>query len=129
MIDDIITTGTIMTGIIVTGDTTPVYEKPETPAPEDTPDTKTYTTVLPSQGTLNYGQVIPYLVDTYKLKNSAGKSFNFSNVSKSNILYTPFNIAASKSMIGETINPVSKVSCNTYLVLKGIALGRTVNYT
>ena len=108
--------------------------EPTPPVVEPTPTSPTkppatYTTVLPSQGTLNYGHVIPYLVDTYKLKNSSGKSFSFSNITSSNILYTPFNIAASKSMIGENINPVGKVSCNTYLVLKGIASGWTVSYT
>ena len=31
-------------------------------------------------------------------------------------------------MIGADINPASKVSCNTYLVLKGIAAGWKVEY-
>ena len=31
-------------------------------------------------------------------------------------------------MIGADINPASKVSCNTYMVLKGIAAGRKVDY-
>ena len=32
-------------------------------------------------------------------------------------------------MIGENISPASKVSCNTYLVLKGMAAGWKVTYT
>lgn len=43
-----------------------------TPTPEATPaPTPTYSTVIPSQGNLNYAQVIPYLVNTYKLKNTS----------------------------------------------------------
>lgn len=96
---------------------------------ETTPKESNHISVLPSQGTLNYAQVIPYLVQQYKLTNSSGRSFNFANISKSNILYGPFAIAASKAMIGENINPMSKVSCNTYLVLKGMAAGWDVTYT
>lgn len=112
----------------VTGDTFGVNEAQPSTTPTSTTET-TYTTVLPAQGNLNYAQVIPYLVNTYKLKNSSGKSYNFTNITKSNVLYAPFNIAASKAMIGEKINPASKVSCNTYLVLKGMAAGWDVNYT
>lgn len=137
-----------MSGDILSGDTTPDYTASEhptdttdpktdifapseqvTPTTSETTEESTYTTVLPSQGTLNYAQVIPYLVNTYSLKNTSGKSFTFTNITKSNILYAPFNTAASKSMIGETINPASKVSCNTYLVLKGMAAGWQVSYT
>lgn len=84
---------------------------------------------LPAKGTLNYAQVIPYLVASYNLKNTSNKNTTFNNISKSNDLYNPFNIAASKSMIGWDINPTSKLSCNTYLVLKGIAAGRKVEYS
>lgn len=126
--------------VSLTGETTPDYipsepiNEPQAPAtdtfaPSEEPQAPTYTTALPSQGTLNYSQVIPYLVEQYSLKNTSGKSYNFANVSRSNILYTPFNIAASKAMIGENINPITKVSCNTYLVLKGIAAGWSVSYT
>lgn len=134
-------TGSTTSGTILTGDTTPEYvatsgSTSETPttdtfAPE-TPEVAaepTYTTVLPAQGTLNYSQVIPYLVEKYNLKNTSGKTFTFTNVSKSNVLYAPFNTAATKAMIGEGINPISKVSCNTYLVLKGIAANWSVSYT
>ena len=145
---DIMTGSILTTGIVLTGDTTPIYEPTSgttttivensipadsdnvvvSPKPEVKPE-PSYSTVLPAQGNLNYAQVIPYLVNTYKLKNTSGKSFNFNNITSSNILYSPFNTAASKSMIGETINPSSKVSCNTYLVLKGIASWWKVSYT
>ena len=135
--------GNTLSGETMSGDTTPEYTgNILTPSlseattdtfdtqPEQKPATEPkVTTVLPSQWTLNYAQVIPYLVDKYKLKNTSGKTFTFTNVSKSNVLYTPFNIAASKAMIGENISPASKVSCNTYLVLKGIAAWWKVSYT
>ena len=87
----------------------------------------TVTTVLPSKGTLNYAQVIPYLVSTYNLKNN-GKSTTFTNITSTSALYSAFNIAANKGMIGVGINPASKMSCNTYLVMKGIAAGWKVEY-
>lgn len=88
-----------------------------------------YTTVLPDQGVLNYAQVIPYLIDTYNLTKRGANDFTFASIATNNVLYVPFNIAASYSMIGTTINPSGKVSCNTYLVLKGIAQDREVSYT
>lgn len=112
-----------------TGDTFGVTQSQEATTTTPSQTETTYTTVLPAQGNLNYAQVIPYLVNTYKLTNTSGKSYNFTNITKSNVLYAPFNIAASKAMIGEKINPASKVSCNTYLVLKGMAAGWDVNYT
>ena len=87
----------------------------------------TSTTVLPSRWTLNYAQVIPYLVSKYNLKNTS-KSISFKNITTDNSLYNAFNIAANRGMIGADINPASKVSCNTYMVLKGIAAGRKVDY-
>ena len=94
-----------------------------------TPTNNSFKESLPAKGTLNYAQVIPYLVWTYNLKNTSNKNTTFTNISKSNDLYSVFNIAASKSMIGWDINPTSKLSCNTYMVLKGIAAGRKVEYS
>jgi hypothetical protein len=92
-----------------------------------TTESSTITTILPNKGTLSYAQIIPYLVSEYKLKSS-GKSVSFKNITSNNALYKSFSIAASKGMIGSDINPASKVSCNTYLVLKGIAAGWKVEY-
>jgi hypothetical protein len=89
--------------------------------------TVTSSLILPNKGTLNYAQVIPYLVSHYKLK-STGKAPSFKNISPSNSTYSTFVIAANKGMIGNDINPASTVSCNTYLVLKGIAADWKVDY-
>lgn len=113
---------------VVTGtDKTDTFAPTETVKPTTPSEDDTITTVLPNKGTLNYAQVIPYLVSKYNLK-SGGKSTSFKNITSSNALYSAFNIAASKGMIGAEINPASKVSCNTYLVLKGIAAGWKVDY-
>ena len=111
-----VTTGTVNTDTFEKKDTNP-----------STTEESTITTVLPNKGTLNYSQVIPYLVSKYNLK-SWWKSTTFTNITTSNALYNSFNIAASKGMIGWNINPASKVSCNTYLVLKGIAAWWKVEY-
>lgn len=100
-----------------------------TSTPTPTTTNNSFKEALPAKWTLNYAQVIPYLVGTYSLKNTSNKNTTFKNISKSNDLYTSFNIAASKSMIGGDINPTSKLSCNTYMVLKGIAAGRKVEYS
>lgn len=142
------TSGTIVAIDLITGDininnlsgkTEPEYIKPtvstgsntdtfqtKDPEPVKTADSN-ITTVLPTKGTLSYAQVIPYLVSKYNLKNN-GKSTNFTNISSTNSLYSTFNIAANKGMIWVNINPASKVSCNTYLVLKGIAGWWKVEY-
>lgn len=126
----------------LSGDTTPTYVAPtvsattgtqvdtfdvqpvETTTPTVSSDSTIepkYSTVLPAQGALTYAQVISYLVDHHKLKKVGSRTFNFTNIASSNVLYTPFAIAASHAMIGTDINPSTKVSCNTYMVLKGIA--------
>ncbi len=112
---------------ITTSETTSVdtFQKPDTNP--TTIQESTITTVLPNKWTLNYAQVIPYLVSKYNL-TSNGKSTSFTNVSSTNALYSAFNIAASRGMIGTDINPASKVSCNTYMVLKGIAAWWKVEY-
>jgi hypothetical protein len=86
----------------------------------------TSSTIL-SKWALNYAQVIPYLITTYNL-NNASKNTTFTNISKTNPLYKAFNIAANRGMIRASINPSSKVSCNTYLVLKWLAAWRRVEY-
>jgi hypothetical protein len=44
-------------------------------------------------------------------------------------LYPAFATAYTKGMIGKTISPGTTVSCDTYIVLKGIAANREVYYT
>lgn len=136
-----VVTGTVDISTLGSGkDAIPEYTKSTTTSWTTTVDTfqkkdpdptateeSTVTTILPNKGTLSYAQVIPYLVSQYKLK-STGKSISFRNITSSNALYSAFAIAASKGMVGADINPASKVSCNTYLVLKGLAAGWKVDY-
>lgn len=77
----------------------------------------------------SYGSIIPYLVKTYKLKDTDKANPKFTQISSRTTLYSAFATAYSKGMIGTTISPATKVSCDTYLVLKGIAAGRKVSYT
>ena len=65
-----------------------------------------------------YGAVIPYLVKTYNLKDTDKTNPKFTRVSVKNSLYSSFATAYSKGMIGTNIDPGTKVSCDTYLVLK-----------
>lgn len=135
-------TGDVDINKLTTGNDTPSYTKPigenwssqdtfETKkevAPLTTSSTPSISTTLSSKGNLNYAQVITYLVSHYGLKNISGKYPTFTYVAKTNTLYPTFAIAASKGMIGASTNPTNKVSCNTYLVLKGIAAGWKVDY-
>lgn len=78
---------------------------------------------------MTYAQVIPYLVKTYKLTDTDNKNPILTRVSEKNSLYNSFAIAVSKGMIGKDIKPTTMVSCDTYLVLKGIAANREVAYS
>lgn len=77
----------------------------------------------------SYGKIIPYLVTTYKLKDTDKINPIFQFVSAKSSLYAAFATAYSKRMIGKDIKPTTKVSCDTYLVLKGIAAGWKLSYT
>lgn len=107
----------------------PATTAPETVKPvvqEETSTTAKDTTVVVNG---SYGSVIPYLVKTYNLKDTDKAYPKFTRVSVKNALYSSFATAYSKGMIGTSINPGTKVSCDTYLVLKGIAAGWKVSYT
>ena len=95
---------------------------------EPAPSSEALSDVSESE-TLSYAQIIPYLVNTYKLSKIGSKTFTFTTIGQENSLYPSFAIAASHSMIWSTINPSTKPSCDTYLVLKGIAQQRKVDYT
>lgn len=75
-----------------------------------------------------YAKVIPYLVSTYKLTDSDKTNPVFEYVSASSSLYKSFATAYSKWMIGPAIKPTTRVSCQTYLVLKWIAAWWKVSY-
>lgn len=70
---------------------------------------------------LNYGQVIPYLVDHYNLTKNGSRAYNFSNMPAGSPLQNAFEVAASHAMIGTSTNPDSNPGCDTYLVLKWLA--------
>ncbi len=112
---------------IVDTDLTPAYEADPVETTTNTTTTTSSTASLPS-GLLTYADVIPYLVTTHNLTKAWSSNPTFTNISTTNSLYSPFAIAASRGMIGGNINPGSNVSCNTYLVLKGIAQWRQVTY-
>lgn len=83
----------------------------------------------PNSTYMTYAQVIPHLVKTYELVDSDAKNPSLTRVSRTNELYPTFATAVSKGMIGKDVKPTTTVSCDTYLVLKGIALGWKVKYT
>lgn len=86
------------------------------------------TTTTSSTVDWTYASVIPYLVKTYSLKDTDKSNPVFQFVSAKSSLYTAFATAYSKTMIGKNVNPTTRVSCDTYLVLKWIAAGRKVTY-
>ncbi len=100
----------------------------EEPKSEPAPSSEALSDVSENEA-LSYAQIIPYLVKNYNLNKIGSKTFTFTTIGQENSLYPSFAIAASHSMIWSTINPSTKPSCDTYLVLKGIAQKRTVTYT
>lgn len=114
--------------IILEGDTDRVITT--TPVTDETAlEKKEVSDTSSSYSAWVYGSVIPYLVSHYSLTNTKKMYPKFTYISTKNDLYASFATAYSKAMIGTTINPATKVSCDTYLVLKGIAAGWKVSYT
>lgn len=72
-------------------------------------------------GQLSYRSVLNYLVRRNELTVLRNSPTRFDNVRMSDPDYQVFNIAAQRRMIGKNITPDANVSCQTYIVLKGLA--------
>lgn len=74
-------------------------------------------------------QAVKHLIDTYHIPLSTSKSVKFTHIAKSHPDYPYMKTALEKKMIGSTTNPNLIVSCDVYVVMKGIAEGWTIKKT
>lgn len=69
---------------------------------------------------------IKHLIVEYGIPLSTSKSVKFTHVAMSNPAYPYMKTALEKKMIGSTSNPDTFVSCDVYIVMKGLAEGWSV---
>jgi hypothetical protein len=73
---------------------------------------------------------IKHVIDTNHIPLSTKTDISFTTLSKSNTNYAYFKTAYEKRMIGKNTDPTKQISCDTYMVIKGIGEGRNVgSYT
>ncbi|MBQ9553649.1 hypothetical protein IJU97_01435 [bacterium] len=68
-------------------------------------------------------EAIKHLISTYNIPLSTSTSQKFTYVAKSNENYPYMKTALEKKMIGTTTDPNMIVSCDVYMVMKGLAEG------
>ena len=75
-------------------------------------------------------EAIKYVIDTNAIPLSTKTDISFTTLSKSHTDYAYFKTAYEKRMIGKNTDPVKQISCETYMVIKGLGEGRSVgSYT
>ncbi|MDR0860666.1 MAG: hypothetical protein LBO09_06970 [Candidatus Peribacteria bacterium] len=118
------TTGTtITTGTVInTGAKTPTTgTSTNEVTPQSTPEKVKDITMI---------EAIKHVIDTNTLPLSKKTDISFTSMSKSNADYTYFRTAYETRMIGKNTDPSKQISCDTYMVIKGIGEGRNVgSYT
>ncbi|MDR2541412.1 MAG: hypothetical protein LBD11_06770 [Candidatus Peribacteria bacterium] len=65
-------------------------------------------------------EAIKHIIDTNDLPLSQKTDINFTTMSKSNADYKYFRTAYETKMIGKNTDPSKQISCDTYMVIKGI---------
>lgn len=72
---------------------------------------------------------IKHLIQVNAIPLSTSKTVRFTYVAQSSEAYPYMKTALEKKMIGSTTNPETLISCDVYMVMKGLAEGRTVTRT
>jgi hypothetical protein len=73
---------------------------------------------------------IIHVIDTNAIPLSATTDITFTSVSKTSNNYAYFKTAYEKRMIGKNTDPSKQISCETYMVIKGLGEERAVgSYT
>lgn len=72
---------------------------------------------------------IKHLIQANAIPLSTSKTVRFTHVAQSNADYPYMKTALEKKMIGSTTNPETFISCDVYMVMKGLAEGRTISKT
>jgi hypothetical protein len=73
---------------------------------------------------------IKHIIEVNAIPLSTKTDITFTSVSKTSSNYPYFKTAYDKRMIGKNTDPSKQISCETYIVIKGLGEGRNVgNYT
>ena len=111
---------------------TPVHQQEKKPAQEiqkpQTPAVHTQTNP-DANGQVSYLSAIKHLIATYHIPLSKSTTSKFTYVAQNSPEYPYMKTALEKRMIGTATNPNDTVSCDVYMVFKGIALNWAIEKT
>lgn len=99
---------------------------------QPTPATKVQTVEekkTDANGQVSYLSAIKHLIATYNIPLSKSKSSKFTYVDTTSPDYPYMKTALEKRMIGTTVNPNDIISCDVYMVFKGLALNWAIEKT
>ena len=80
-------------------------------------------------GQVSYLSAIKHLIATYNIPLSKSKSSKFTYVDTTSPDYPYMKTALEKRMIGTAVNPNDIISCDVYMVFKGLALNWAIEKT
>lgn len=72
------------------------------------------------QGPVTILEAIKHLVETYEIPLSTSKNVKFTHIATTNPDYPYMKTALEKKMVGANTSPTMQVSCEVYIVMKGI---------
>ena len=99
---------------------------------QPTPTTKVQTVEekkTDANGQVSYLSAIKHLIATYNIPLSKSKSSKFTYVDTTSPDYPYMKTALEKRMIGTAVNPNDIISCDIYMVFKGLALNWAIEKT
>ena len=82
-----------------------------------------------TNGQVSYLSAIKHLIATYNIPLSKSKSSKFTYVDTTSPDYPYMKTALEKKMIGTAVNPNDIISCDVYMVFKGLALNWAIEKT
>ena len=82
-----------------------------------------------ANGQVSYLSAIKHLIATYNIPLSKSKSSKFTHVDVTSPDYPYMKTALEKRMIGTAVNPNDIISCDVYMVFKGLALNWAIEKT
>lgn len=82
-----------------------------------------------TNGQVSYLSAIKHLIATYNIPLSKSKSSKFTYVDTTSPDYPYMKTALEKRMIGTAVNPDDIISCDVYMVFKGLALNWAIEKT
>lgn len=99
---------------------------------QPTPATKVQTVEekkTDANGQVSYLSAIKHLIATYNIPLSKSRSSKFTYVDTTSPDYPYMKTALEKRMIGTAVNPNDIISCDVYMVFKGLALNWAIEKT